>query len=274
MGKRKRRPVPVFEHPIIETHCHLDYLKGEPLEDIIMAAEQVNIERLITISVSPDNLATVRALAGNHPRVFGTQGIHPHEARHWHDGLYTEIAEAIKASPHRLVAVGEIGLDYHYDFSTPEQQKHAFRQQMQLASELDLPVVIHTREADEDTLEILKEFEGSQKQRGVLHSYTSGEKLAQYGLDQGWYIGFNGICTFNKAENVRDIIRMTPADRILLETDSPFLAPVPYRGRENMPYYVPFVAETIAELKGLTVEEFLPMAYRNSEAVFFSQQAG
>ena len=273
MGKRKRRPVPVFDHPIIETHCHLDYLKGEPLEDIIMAAEKVNIERFITISVSPENLATVRALAGNHPRVYGTQGIHPHEARHWHDGLCTEIRDAIHESPHRLVAVGEIGLDYHYDFSTPEQQQHAFRAQMELACELDRPVVIHTREADEDTLAILQEFEGRLNKPGVLHSYTSGAELARYALDQGWYIGFNGICTFNKAENVRDIIRMTPVDRIVLETDAPFLAPDPYRGKENTPYYLPFVAEKIAGIKDMTVEEFLPQAYRNSEALFFSQQA-
>lgn len=269
MSKHKRRPVPVFEHPIIETHCHLDYLQGEPVEDVVMAAEQVNIERLITITVSPDNLETVQHLVGAHPRVYGTQGIHPHQADNWHDGLDPFIREAMAASPKRLLAIGEIGLDYHYDFSDPETQKSVFRKQLQMASELDKPVVIHTRDADEDTMEILKEFEGSLKQRGVVHSYTSGETLARYALEQGWYIGFNGICTFKKAENVREIIDLTPADRILLETDSPFLAPVPYRGKENMPYYLPFVGEFIAQHKGLDVEEFLAQAYRNSEAVFF-----
>ncbi|TDT43932.1 TatD DNase family protein [Halospina denitrificans] len=269
MSKHKRRPVPVFHHPIIETHCHLDYLKGEPLEDVVMAAEKANIERLITITVSPENLDTVHHLACAHPRVYGTQGIHPHEADNWHDGLDTKIRDAMRTSPNRLLAIGEIGLDYHYDFSEPETQKAVFRKQLQMASELDMPVVIHTREADEDTIEILKEFEGTLKQRGVVHSFTSGEKLARYALDQGWYIGFNGICTFKKAENVREIIDLTPADRILLETDSPFLAPVPYRGKENMPYYLPFVGEFIAQHKGLEVEEFLAQAYRNSEALFF-----
>jgi len=187
-----------------------------------MAADAVNIERLITITVSPGNLETVRHLVGAHPRVYGTQGIHPHEADNWHDGLDTDIREAMQASPNRLLAIGEIGLDYHYDFSDPETQKAVFRKQLQMASDLDKPVVIHTREADEDTIEILKEFEGTLKQRGVVHSFTSGEKLARYALEQGWYIGFNGICTFKTAENVREIIDLTPADRILLETDSPF----------------------------------------------------
>lgn len=272
MGKRKRPPVPVFDYPIIETHCHLDYLSNEPLEDIMLAAERVHVERVITISVSPENLATVRHLAGSHPRVYATQGIHPHDADKWHDDLDPEIREALTANPQRLLAVGEIGLDYYYDTSDRKTQQDVFRKQLQLASDLDKPVVIHTRDAEEDTIAILKEFEGSLKQRGVIHSFTSRENLARYGLEQGWYLGFNGICTFNKAENVRDIIRITPPERILLETDSPFLAPVPYRGKENAPYYLPFIGQFIAELKGLTVEEFLPQAYRNSLAVFWGEE--
>ncbi|MDX1818719.1 MAG: TatD family hydrolase, partial [Marinobacter sp.] len=164
------------------------------------------------------------------------------------------------------------GLDYFYDNSDREVQKQAFAEQLQLACDLDLPVVIHSREADEDTIAILKEFENSLTRRGVIHSFTSGPGLAKYALDQGWCLGFNGITTFNKAENVRDIVRMSPIEQILLETDAPFLTPVPYRGRENAPFYLPFVAENIAKVKDLPLEQVLSQTYLNSLRTFFSEQ--
>jgi TatD DNase family protein len=133
--------------------------------------------------------------------------------------------------------------------------------------------VIHSREADDDTIDILKEFEGTLKRRGVIHSFTSGPGLAEYALGQDWCLGFNGISTFNKAENVRDIIRMTPIGQLLLETDSPFLTPVPYRGRENAPFYIPFVAEKIAEVKDLPLDEVLTTTYTNSLRTFFPASA-
>jgi len=267
MSKHKRRPVPVFEHPIIETHCHLDYLQGEPVEDVVMAAEQVNIERLITITVSPDNLETVQHLVGAHPRVYGTQGIHPHEAETYTNAVEEEIRA--HGSDEKIVAIGEIGLDYFYDHADREVQKDVFRRQLQVACDLNQPVVIHSREADDDTIAILREFESTLKRRGVIHSFTSGPELAQYALDNGWCLGFNGITSFNKAENVRDIVRMAPIEQILLETDSPFLTPVPYRGRENAPFYLPFVAEKIAEVKELPLEQVISQTYQNSLKTFF-----
>jgi TatD DNase family protein len=131
--------------------------------------------------------------------------------------------------------------------------------------------VIHSRDADDDTIGILQEFEATLKRRGVIHSFTSGPGLAQYALDQGWCLGFNGITTFNKAENVRDIVRMAPIGQILLETDSPFLTPVPYRGKENAPFYIPFVAEKIAAVKDLALEDVLATTYQNSLRTFFSR---
>jgi TatD DNase family protein len=165
--------------------------------------------------------------------------------------------------------VGEIGLDYFYDNADRDVQRDVFRRQLQIACDTDRPVVIHSREADDDTIDILKEFEGTLKRRGVIHSFTSGPGLAQYALDEGWCLGFNGITTFNKAENVRDIVRMAPIEQILLETDSPFLTPVPYRGKENAPFYIPFVAEKIAEVKQLPLENVLATTYDNSLRTFF-----
>lgn len=264
---KKRREIPVFDHPIIETHCHLDYLKDRPLAETLEQARQVNIEKVITIAVSPDNLATVRELSRMEPWVYGTQGIHPHEAETYTDAVEDEIRA--HAGDEKIVAVGEIGLDYFYDNADRDVQRNVFRRQLQIASDLDRPVVIHSREADDDTIEILREFESSLTRRGVIHSFTSGPGLAQYAIDQGWCLGFNGITTFNKAENVRDIVRMTPVEQILLETDAPFLTPVPYRGRENAPFYIPFVAEKIAEVKELPLAQVLESTYRNSTRTFF-----
>ncbi len=269
MSKRQKRAIPVFDHPIIETHCHLDYLKEHALEELIQKVQQVNIEKIITIAVSPGNLDTVMELASKHPMIWGTQGVHPHDAEQYTEQTGLKIRE--QALNERIVAIGEIGLDYFYDNADREIQRQVFHDQLQIAADLDLPVVIHSRDADDDTIEILKRFETSLKRKGVIHSFTSGPELAQYAIDQGFCLGFNGICTFNTAENVRDIIRMTPLEHIILETDAPYLTPVPYRGRENASYYLPFVAEKVAEVKGIAVDEFLPMVYRNSQQLFFPE---
>ncbi len=267
---KKRREIPVFDHPIIETHCHLDYLKDRPLEETLEQSQRVNIEKVITIAVSPDNLARVRELSTMTPWLYGTQGIHPHEAEQYSDATEAEIRT--HAGDSKIVAVGEIGLDYFYDNADRSVQREVFRRQLQIACDTDRPVVIHSREADDDTIEILREFEQSLTRRGVIHSFTSGPGLAQYALDQGWCLGFNGITTFNKAENVRDIVRMSPIEQILLETDAPFLTPVPYRGRENAPFYLPFVAEKIAEVKELPLDEVVATTYHNSLRTFFPER--
>lgn len=266
---KKRREIPVFDHPIIETHCHLDYLKDRPLAETLDQSRQVNIERVITIAVSPDNLAAVRELSQLEPWVYGTQGIHPHEAESYSDEVEAEIRE--HARDEKIVAIGEIGLDYYYNNADRGVQREVFRRQLQIACDNDRPVVIHSRDADDDTIAILQEFEQTLTRRGVIHSFTSGPGLARYVLDQGWCLGFNGITSFNKAENVRDIVRMAPIEQILLETDAPFLTPVPYRGRENAPFYLPFVAEKIAEVKELPLDQVLTQTYQNSLRTFFPQ---
>ena len=268
MSKSKKREIPRFSSPIIETHCHLDYLKDIPLDVLIEQSIKQGIERIITIAVSPENLDTVMKLTREHEMIFGTQGVHPHDAEKFTSDTEAQIRE--QALDSRILAIGEIGLDYFYDNADRAVQRTVFETQLQIASDLDLPVVIHSREADEDTMAILANFENTLKKRGVIHSFTSGPELAQYAIDQGFYLGFNGICTFNKAQNVRDIISMTPLENIILETDAPFLTPVPYRGKENAPFYLPFIAEKVAEVKAIDVEDFLPIAYQNSERLFFS----
>lgn len=269
MSKRNKREIPIFEHPIIETHCHLDYLKDNPLDVTLANAKAAGVERIITIAVSPDNLNNVMSLVEQDDILWGTQGVHPHDAE-----KYTpETAKIIRqqALHERIVAIGEIGLDYFYDNADREVQCQVFHEQLQIAADLDLPVVIHSRDADDDTIAILKRFETSLKRKGVIHSFTSGPELAQYAIDQGFCLGFNGICTFNTAENVRDIIRMTPLENIILETDAPFLTPVPYRGKENASCYLPFVAEKVADVKNIDINAFLPIAHANSLALFFPE---
>ena len=268
MSKKKRRDIPHFKTPIIETHCHLDYLDQADLEITLAKSRQVGIERIITIAVSAGNLENVMKLATSSDNIWGTQGIHPHEA-----DSYTPEVDAIirkNAGHAKILAVGEIGLDYYYDHADRAVQRSVFEQQLQTAIELDLPVVIHTREADNDTRDILKNCSTSLNRKGVIHSFTSSVALAEFCLAEGFMLGFNGITTFNSADNVRQVVAATPMTQLLLETDAPYLTPVPYRGRPNAPYYLPFIAETLAAIKEVDIEELLQQAYCNSLDVFFS----
>lgn len=246
----------------IETHCHLDYLKALPLEEIREKIKEAGITKVVTIGVDPENLDGVLNLSHTYPEVYFTQGIHPHDAKNATEIEFNKISE--RSSLPKMVAVGEIGLDYHYNNSPQDVQKEVFEKQLQLACDHDLPVVIHTREADEDTKAILRNFSTTLKRKGVVHSFTSSLELAEFVLSEGFHIGFNGIITFKNAKNVQDVVVITPPERILFETDSPFLTPVPHRGKENAPYYLPFVAAKIAELKNLDLEELKKLVFQNS----------
>ena len=267
MSKKKRRDIPRFNTPIFESHCHLDYLDENELEATLARAAEVGIERIITIAVSPKNMDEVLSLANSHQNIWGTQGVHPHEAESYSQRVDDVIRK--RCADPRIVAVGEIGLDYHYDHADRAVQRTVFEQQLQIAADLNMPVVVHTREADEDTRSILANFSGQLARRGVIHSFTSGMALAQYALEEGFMLGFNGITTFNSADNVREVAAATPIEKILLETDSPYLTPIPYRGMQNAPYYLPFIAEKIAEIKGCDVEHLLSRTWDNSMSLFF-----
>lgn len=271
MSSSKRRAVPRFDTPIIETHCHLDYLEQQSLEQTLADAAGAGVERMVTIAVSADNLDTVVQLAERDPRIWGTQGIHPHQAAELDAQVLARIEHNLEHP--RMLAVGEIGLDYYYDHADPAVQRRAFAQQLELAARHNLPVVIHTRDADEDTMAILREHLPLMRSRGVIHSFTAGETLARFCLEAGFMLGFNGITTFRNADNVRAIVALTPLEQLVLETDAPYLTPVPYRGRPNAPCYLPFIAEQIAQIKQLPVESLLEQVYQNSMRLFFSPHA-
>jgi len=264
---KKRRDIPVFNHPITETHCHLDYMDVDQLDSVINDAQEIGIHRIVTIATEPDNLDKVINIAASHSHIYCTQGIHPHDAK----SLNTEILDKIRhqcTPSNKVVAVGEIGLDYHYEYSDRKLQQAAFESQLQIAIDLNLPVVIHSREADEDTQAILKNFSRDMRSKGVIHSFTSGIALAEYCLSEDFMLGFNGILTFNKADNVREVLSMTPNDCFVVETDAPYLTPVPYRGTENEPKYLPFIIERIATEKGLSIDELLVQLEINAQKLF------
>ena len=269
MAKQKRE-IPTFNIPIIETHFHLDMLKSLPSEDVVAKSHFHNIEKMITISTSKNNLDEVIAISEKFPDIYCTQGLHPHAGSEWNEDVKEHVLRNLNNlnKNKKIIAIGEIGLDFYYSKSPRDEQLKAFEEQLQIACDHNLPVVIHSRDADEDTMAVLKNFTYTLKRKGVIHSFTSGLDLARFALSENFYLGFNGIITFKNAENVRDALRITPLEKFLLETDSPFLTPDPYRGFENAPYYLPFIAEKIAEVKGVELEIILKHAYQNSIDLF------
>ena len=237
---------------MIDSHCHLaDEAFAADLEDVVRRAQQAGLERVLVILEAgnvkeAEQAAKVEALW---PEVRFSIGVHPHQAHQFAadpDRAASAVREQFAATPSAR-AVGEIGLDYHYDYSPRDVQHAVFRAQLRLAVELDRPVVIHTREADDDTIAILRE-EGRGALRGVLHCFTGTATLRDAGLALGFYVSLAGIVTFPKAADLRETVRAVPLDRLLTETDSPFLAPVPYRGKRNEPAYVARVVEALAAM--------------------------
>lgn len=250
----------------IDVHTHLNMLEIAP-EVALHEASQNHVQHMITIGTCPDDLQTVLDIAEKYsPRVACTLGIHPHEA-----GLYNdEIGAWIRrhaVRPH-VVAIGETGLDYYRNENPRDVQIHAFREQMKIAQDFALPVEIHTRDAEEDTIAILKEFSG--RVRGLLHCFTGTWELAKAGLDCGFNISFSGIVTFKNAEPLREVVRKVPLDRLHVETDAPFLAPVPHRGKKNQPAWVVHTARCVADLKGVSLAD-LEIATRQNAINLFTK---
>lgn len=265
---KKKREIPNFGSPLIETHCHLDYLKDWQLDQLFSKCQELNIKNIITIAVSPENFKSVLDISRLHPMLSCTLGVHPHQAKQWCKDVENSIRNHLKEEHHRIVAIGEIGLDYYYLHSEKRQQLKAFEQQLELAIESQLPVVIHSRDAEEDTISVLNNFKEKLKRKAVIHSFTSKEVLAEFALKNDFFLGFNGIITFKNAEEVRNSVRLAALEQILIETDAPFLAPVPYRGRENAPLYLPFIAEKIAEIKNIEVVEVCQKTTQNAQEFF------
>ncbi|KQZ01052.1 LuxR family transcriptional regulator [Pseudolabrys sp. Root1462] len=252
---------------LVDSHCHLDFPEFAPeLDQIVDRARAAGIGRMVTISTRVKKLAQVIAVAEKYPDVFASVGTHPHNAA---EELDIDVAELVRLSQHpKIVAIGEAGLDYHYDKSPRDAQATGFRRHIAAARQTGLPLVIHTREADADSAAILTEEIGKGAFPAVLHCYTGGRELAFKAIELGLYIGFTGIITFKNGEALRDIARDLPAERILVETDSPFLAPIPYRGKRNEPAYVVNTAKVLAETRGVSEAEIARQTTENFFRLF------
>ena len=248
----------------IDTHCHLDKLDSTP-EEAVKQAKKEGVKTMITISVDEESFDFVSNAVTKFKDVYGTLGVHPHGASEFSPYLEQSIRKLVRGND-KIIAIGETGLDYHYINSSAEDQQFAFKKQLQIAVELNLPVVLHSREAEADTISILKEV--SVPYLGVAHSFTSSFKMARSMLDMGWYLGINGIVTFKNAQDLRDIVRWIPLDRLILETDSPFLTPVPFRGSPNSPSYIPVIASFIAELRKIPLEHLAEKTSQNAQKLF------
>ena len=248
---------------LIDSHTHLDDAQyDEDRAAVIERARAAGVERMLAIGTGggpPDLEAGIR-LAGVYPFMLATIGVHPHDAAKTTEATFERL-RALAVHP-KVVALGEIGLDYFHDFSPRDVQRAVFSRQLGVAAEARLPIIIHSRDAWEDTLDILRrEWRGE----GIVHCFTGDATMARQALDAGFHLAFGGVLTFPKAEPVREAARITPADRLLIETDCPYLAPVPHRGKRNEPAFVADTARRLAEVRGQTLEEIAALTADNFE---------
>jgi TatD DNase family protein len=252
---------------LVDSHCHLDFPDFEGERDAIVArAEEQGIGRLVTISTRVKKFDQILAITEEYENVFCSVGTHPHNAREERDVSAAHLERIAERG--KVVAIGEAGLDFHYDNSPRDQQAESFRTHIQAARTTGLPLVIHTRSADRETAEILEEEMNKGAFKAVLHCFSAGRELAEKGVELGLYVSFSGILTFNKADELRAIARDLPMDRLLVETDAPFLAPVPNRGKRNEPAFVRHTAETLARVRGLELEEIAERTSANFFRLF------
>jgi TatD DNase family protein len=257
---------------MIDAHCHLaDEAFAGDAGEVVARARAAGVEHALCIlsAGDPGEAARAEAVLGLWPDLRLAVGVHPHRAREYagREGEAAAIVRSALAATPGARAIGEIGLDYHYDFSPRDVQRDVLRVQLRLARELGVPVVVHTRDAEEDTVEILR-AEGGERVHGVLHCFAGSRSLADRAVELGLHISFAGILTFPRASALRDVARVVPSERLLVETDSPYLAPVPYRGRRNEPAWVVRVLDTLAELRGADPDQLGPQVTRNFVALF------
>lgn len=252
---------------LIDSHCHLDYYVEAEIEQIIARAREAGVARLVTIGVRMSQAAKVKELAERFPEVWGTVGIHPHNAG---EGPLPTPEEIVAAADHpRIIGIGESGLDYFYDKAPREAQAENFRRHIRAARLAGLPLAIHARQADDDILAILRE----EREAGgwfdfLLHCFSSGQELAEKSVEMGGYVSFSGILTFPKSQDIRDIARDLPADRLLVETDAPYLAPVPFRGKRCEPAMVAHTAKVLAEVRGMEMAALEDLTSTNFRRLF------
>ena len=250
---------------LVDTHAHLQWASfNKDREAVISRARKVGVENIVNIGFDADGSREAIELAEKHEGVYATVGIHPHNASQLNQNLLDKLRK-LSENP-KVVAIGEIGLDYYRNLSPREAQKKAFKAQLTLAEELGLPVVIHDREAHTDTLQILSKFKG--KTKGVMHCFSGSREMAEQCVKLGFYISFAGPVTFPNSRKLHEVAEWTDLNKILLETDSPWLAPQNKRGRRNEPAFLPFIAKKIAELKGISADDLAAATTKNAKDIF------
>ena len=249
---------------IVDSHCHLDYDGlADHLPDVLQRCDAAGVGLVLSISSRVKQFPRLLALAEAHENVFCTVGTHPHNA---HEELDVTVADLVRLTNHtKVVGLGEAGLDYHYDLSPRDAQMTGFRNHIAAARETGLPLVIHTRQAEDDTARVLEEEMKRGAFKAVLHCFTSQQWLAERGVELGLYVSFSGILTYKNAEDLRATAKVLPIDRLLVETDAPFLAPIPYRGKDNEPSFVVKTLEQLANVRGISRDA---MAHNTSNNFF------
>lgn len=252
---------------LVDSHCHLDFPHlAEQMDDVLARAQESGIGLMVTICTRVRQFENVLAIAEAHDNIYCSVGTHPHNADEERD---IPLEKIVKLAAHpKVVAIGEAGLDYHYDNAPREDQERGFRTHIAAARETGLPLVIHTRDADADTARILQEEMEKGPFTAVLHCFTAGRELALKGVELGLYVSFSGVLTFKKSEELRAVAAEIPLDRLLVETDAPYLAPEPMRGRKNEPAWVAHTAARLGEVRGLNEEEIARVTTENFFSLF------
>lgn len=254
---------------IFESHAHFDDdAFDEDRDSLLKSLKESGIEYVVNVGASMESTERTHELAKKYPFIYAAVGVHPTDSL----PLTEKDMERLKelAADEKTVAIGEIGLDYYWDEPDREIQKKWFRRQIELAREVDLPIIIHSRDAAKDTLDILHEMSEGEY-RGVMHCFSYSSEIAKEVIKMGFYIGVGGVCTYKNAKKLVEVVEEIPLERILLETDCPYLTPVPFRGKRNSSLYLPYVVEKIAEIKGITTEEVERVTYENGMKLFLNR---
>lgn len=250
---------------IFESHAHYDSSKfAEDREELLNSIQENEVGTIINVGASWKSVTSVIELAEKYPFIYAALGLHPDEVGDLNEERFVFLKEQCRKQ--KVVAIGEIGLDYYWDNESHDIQKKWFVRQLELARELDLPVIIHSRDAAEDTLKIMKEH--AQGLRGVIHCFSYSKELAEEYVKMGFHIGIGGVVTFKNGKKLKEVAEVIPLERILLETDCPYLAPEPYRGKRNSSLYIPHIAQAIADIKGITYEEVVAQTEQNGKLLF------
>lgn len=249
---------------LIDTHTHIDMIESHTADEIIQLAAENNVKKMIIPGVTPDSDNVIFPLIEKYENCFGMLGVHPSEAKLYNEEAEEHIEKMLQHD--KITAIGEIGLDYYWDKTFNDIQQKVFIKQIKLANKHNLPICVHDREAHKDTFDILKEYnKGSDV---VLHCYSGSVEFAKECIKEGWYLGLGGVVTFKNAVKMKETAKEIPIEKIVLETDAPYLTPVPFRGKENQPAYVKYVAEEISYIKGIPLDEVAEITSQNAERIY------